>query len=517
MEAGKLAPPTLQVNTRQRALSEADTLASSSSNPFLTPTSPSAASTSDVSTVVGDSEITQTRRELRSDADPKAENNPFAFTPNQLNKLLNPKSLAIYQALGGVQGIATGLQTNLQSGLSVDESTAPRNVTFDEATSQEPTSKEKDANRLPGGGEPFQDRIRIHGRNTLPPKYVTPLWKLVWNAYNDTVLIVLTVAAAISLALGLYETFGAKHEPGAPTPVDWVEGLAICIAIVIVVLVTAINDWQKEQAFARLNAKKEQREIKVTRSGRIVMISIYDVLAGDIIHLEPGDVIPVDGIFVDGSDVKCDESSATGESDAIRKTPGATVMKALESGAPIKNLDPFIISGAKVLEGVGTFMATSVGVNSSFGRIMMSVRADVDPTPLQEKLGGLAMAIAKIGTTAAGILFFVLLFRFVGGLSGDTRTPTEKGSAFMDILIVAVTIIVVAVPEGLPLAVTLALAFATTKMLKENNLVRVLRACETMGNATAICSDKTGTLVSHNLGNCTSCISLTRLYRPPTR
>jgi len=163
-----------------------------------------------------------------------------------------------------------------------------------------------------------------------------------------------------------------------------VEGLAICIAIIIVVLVTAINDWQKEQAFARLNAKKEQREIKVTRSGRIIMISIYDVLAGDIIHLEPGDVIPVDGIFVDGSDVKCDESSATGESDAIRKTPGTAVMKALESGGPIKNLDPFIISGAKVLEGVGTFMATSVGVNSSFGRIMMSVRADVDPTPLQE-------------------------------------------------------------------------------------------------------------------------------------
>ncbi|KAH7408098.1 hypothetical protein DE146DRAFT_362343 [Phaeosphaeria sp. MPI-PUGE-AT-0046c] len=497
MEAGKLAPPTLQVNTRPRALSEAETLASTSSNPFLTPTSPGAASASDVSTVVGDSEVTLARQELLSEA--AVENNPFAFSPNQLNKLLNPKCLPVFQALGGIQGIAAGLQSDLQSGLSVDESTAPRRVTFDEATGLSSGSKETEHGRSPGDGQPFQDRIRIHGRNTLPPKKVTPLWRLVWNAYNDTVLIVLTVAAAISLALGLYETFGATHPPDAPTPVDWVEGLAICIAIVIVVLVTAVNDWQKEQAFAKLNAKKELREIKVTRSGRIVMISIYDVLAGDIIHLEPGDVIPVDGIFVDGSDVKCDESSATGESDAIRKTPAAAVMKALESGGSIKNLDPFIISGAKVLEGVGTFMATSVGVNSSFGRIMMSVRADVDPTPLQEKLGGLAMAIAKIGTTASGILFFILLFRFVGGLSGDTRTPTEKGSAFMDILIVAVTIIVVAVPEGLPLAVTLALAFATTKMLKENNLVRVLRACETMGNATAICSDKTGTLTTNKM------------------
>ncbi|RYN70772.1 Calcium-transporting ATPase 2 [Alternaria alternata] len=229
------------------------------------------------------------------------------------------------------------------------------------------------------------------------------------------------------------------------------------------------------------------------------MISIYDVLAGDIIHMEPGDIIPVDGIFVDGSDVKCDESSATGESDAMRKTPGAVVMKALESGQPAKNLDPFVISGAKVLEGVGTFMATSVGEHSSFGQIMMSVRVEIEATPLQEKLGKLAMAIAYLGTTAAGILFFVLLFRFVGGLSGDTRSASAKGSAFMDILIVAVTIIVVAVPEGLPLAVTLALAFATTKMLKENNLVRILRACETMGNATAICSDKTGTLTTNRM------------------
>lgn len=494
MEAGKLAPPSLQINTRQRALSEAETITSQSSDPFRTPVSPSNASTSGVSTVVGDYD-SATRQELRGEADPST-TGPFAFSPAQLNKLLNPKSLAVYQALGGIQGIVTGLQSDVHAGLSVDESTAPRQVSFDDAVLPQTPAKEKQSSLPPKNGQPFEDRIRIYGRNVLPPKKVTPLWRLVWNAYNDTVLIVLTVAAAISLALGLYETFGAEHPPGSPTPVDWVEGLAICVAIVIVVLVTAVNDWQKEQAFARLNAKKEQREIKVTRSGKTAMISVYDVLVGDLIHLEPGDIIPVDGIFVDGSDVKCDESSATGESDAMRKTPGAAVSKALESGEPTKKLDPFIISGAKVLEGVGTYMATSVGVHSSFGRIMMSVRADIEATPLQEKLGGLAMAIAKLGTTAAGILFFVLLFRFVAGLPGDTREPAVKGQAFMDILIVAVTIIVVAVPEGLPLAVTLALAFATTKMLKENNLVRILRACETMGNATAICSDKTGTLVS---------------------
>ncbi|KAI4673508.1 uncharacterized protein J4E84_011034 [Alternaria hordeiaustralica] len=497
MESGKLAPPTLQINTRQRALSQADTVTSQTSDPFRTPISPSNASTSGASTVVGDYDAAL-QNELRAEA--KADtNNPFAFTPSQLSKLLNPKSLPVYQALGGIHGIAAGLQSDTHSGLSADESTVARHISFDEATNPQTPTKEKESSRPPSDGKPFEDRIRIHGRNVLPPKKVTPLWRLVWNAYNDTVLIVLTVAAAISLALGLYETFGAEHPPGSPTPVDWVEGCAIVVAMVIVVLVTAVNDWQKEAAFAKLNAKKEQRDIKVTRSGKTAMISIYDVLAGDIIHLEPGDVIPVDGIFVDGSDVKCDESSATGESDAMRKTPGAAVMKALESGQSTKGLDPFVISGAKVLEGVGTFMATSVGENSSFGRIMMSVRVEIEETPLQAKLAKLAMAIAYLGTAAAGLLFFVLLFRFVGGLSGDTRSASQKGSAFMDILIVAVTIIVVAVPEGLPLAVTLALAFATTKMLKENNLVRILRACETMGNATAICSDKTGTLTTNRM------------------
>jgi Ca2+-transporting ATPase len=497
MDSGKLAPPTLQVNTRQRAPSNADTITSSTSDPFRTPVSPlSDVAPSNASTAVNDPE-SALLPDPGTEADFNVDNNPFAFSPGQLNKLFNPKSLPAFQALGGIQGIVHGLQSDTHAGLSLDEANATQQITFNQAIHG--ASTDKKVERSHSGGQPFEDRIRVYGRNTLPPKKATPLWRLVWNAYNDTVLIVLTVAAAISLALGLYETFGAEHEPGAPAPVDWVEGLAICIAIIIVVLVTAVNDWQKEQAFVRLNAKKEEREIKVTRSGKAIMISIYDVLVGDIIHMEPGDVVPVDGIFIEGHDVKCDESSATGESDAIRKTPSAIVMKALENGQSQKGLDPFIISGAKVNEGVGTYMATSVGVHSSFGKIMMSVRTEMEATPLQEKLSGLAVAISKIGSAAAGILFFILLFRFVGGLSGDDRTPAKKGSAFMDILIVAVTIIVVAVPEGLPLAVTLALAFATTRMLKENNLVRVLRACETMGNATAICSDKTGTLTTNKM------------------
>lgn len=239
--------------------------------------------------------------------------------------------------------------------------------------------------------------------------------------------------------------------------------------------------------------------MKVIRSGKSLQISVHDVTVGDVLHLEPGDAIPADGIFISGHGVKCDESSATGESDQMKKTAGEEVWQRIQDGTATAKLDPFIISGSKVLEGVGTYLVTSVGINSSYGKILMSLQTDNEPTPLQVKLGKLANWIGGLGSTAAGLLFLVLTIKFLANLSGDARPGATKAQEFLDILIVAITVIVVAVPEGLPLAVTLALAFATTQMLKENNLVRVLRACETMGNATTICSDKTGTLTQNKM------------------
>lgn len=284
-----------------------------------------------------------------------------------------------------------------------------------------PTARPAAADSIGSGS--FTDRINVFSNNTLPEKKATPLWKLVWMAYNDKVLILLTVAAAISLALGLYETFGVEHEPGEPMPVDWIEGCAIVIAIIVVVLFGSLTDFQKERAFVKLNAKKDDREVKVIRSGKSITINVKDVLAGDVLHLEPGDMVPVDGIYIGGHNVKCDESSATGESDALKKVGGDQVMRLIEEGhTDLKKLDCFIISGSKVLEGVGTYMATSVGVNSSYGKILMAMRVDMEPTPLQVKLDGLATAIAKLGSSAAILLFFVLLFRFLGGLSGNPAT-----------------------------------------------------------------------------------------------
>ncbi|KAJ5384499.1 hypothetical protein N7517_002410 [Penicillium concentricum] len=458
--------------------SSADTVVRSRANSEVNPTHTSKDGYDDV--LLADA----LKPDPRNETDFQVEDNRFAFSPGQLNKMQNPKSLAAFHALGGLQGLERGLRTDLNAGLSIDEGRLEGNVEFKDVAPQH-TSTGKSS--LPantsapapvsaaGNGSSFEDRIRVFSQNKLPARKSTGFLRLFWIAYNDKIIILLTIAAVVSLSLGIYETVSEG------TGVDWVEGVAICVAILIV----TVND---------------DREVKVTRSGKTNMVSIYDIMVGDILHLEAGDSIPADGILVTGYGVKCDESSATGESDQMKKTPGHEVWQQIVDGKATKKLDPFLISGSKVLEGLGTYVVTSVGPYSTYGRILLSLQTPNDPTPLQVKLGKLADWIGYLGTAAAGILFFVLLFRFVADLPNHPeKNGAMKGKEFVDILIVAVTVIVVAIPEGLPLAVTLALAFATTRMVKENNLVRVLRACETMGNATVICSDKTGTLTQNKM------------------
>jgi Ca2+-transporting ATPase len=447
------------------------------------------------------------------EADFEVKDNVFAFTPGQLSKQYTPKSLSAFHALGGLKGLTKGLQTDLKAGLSSDETHVHGVVTFEEATKYasqysdvdvtpegEPTAEKAtktESRPQKGSSEIFADRKRVFKENKLPAKKIKSLWELAWIAYKDKILLMLSAAAVVSLALGLYQTFSPEY---ADQPkVEWVEGVAIIVAILIVVIVGAFNDWQKERQFAKLNKKKEDRVIKVIRSGRTQEISVYDIVVGDVIYVEPGDMIPVDGILIQGYGVKCDESSATGETNIMLKTPGDRVYRAIENHDDVRKLDPFILSGAKVQEGVGTFLVTGVGPNSVYGKTLMESREDADATPLQVKLNKLAEQIAKLGGAAALLLFVVLFIKFLAELPGNKQAPAAKGQNFLNILIVTITIVVVAVPEGLPLAVTLALAVATTRMLKDNNLVRVLRACETMGNATTICSDKTGTLTTNKM------------------
>ncbi|PSR97410.1 hypothetical protein BD289DRAFT_503666 [Coniella lustricola] len=445
------------------------------------------------------------------EADFQVDNNSFAFSPGQLSKMLNPKSLAAFYRLGGLAGIEKGLRSDRHAGLSLDENHLEGQVTFADATgfskaeesqvlaSQGPSST-TDAMHLSGASpDQYFDRIRVFSDNRLPEKKGKSLFQLMWITYNDKVLILLSIAAVVSLAIGLYQTFGTAHDPEHPA-VEWVEGVAIIVAILIVVIVGSLNDYQKERQFAKLNKKKQDRDVKIVRSGRTKELSVFDILVGDVLHLEPGDLIPVDGILIEGFNVKCDESQATGESDIIQKRPADEVMAAIENRDNLRKMDPFIQSGARVMEGVGTYMATAVGVNSSYGKTLMALNDDPEMTPLQSKLNVIAEYIAKLGGAAGLLLFIVLFIKFLANLKNQgSLSPAEKGQEFLNIFIVVVTIIVVAVPEGLPLAVTLALAFATTRMLRDNNLVRHLKACEVMGNASTICSDKTGTLTQNKM------------------
>jgi len=207
----------------------------------------------------------------------------------------------------------------------------------------------------------------------------------------------LSICAVVSLALGLFHDFGTTRPDGDP-PVDWVEGVAIIIAVLIVVGVGSLNDWQKEKQFEGLNEKREERSVKVIRDGRVQLIHVHDVVVGDIVLLEPGEVIPCDGVFLSGHNVRCDESSATGESDAIKKLsyqecialrnkrlaefePDSLIGDGESTnGSPRKNpsgldllghTDCFVVSGSKVVEGVGSYLVISVGPKSFNGRIMM--------------------------------------------------------------------------------------------------------------------------------------------------
>ncbi|KAJ7104244.1 calcium-transporting ATPase [Mycena belliarum] len=457
--------------------------------------------------------------ELSSDVNPA----PFHFRPNDLAMMLDPKNLESLEAKGGVVGLLEGLGTTAETGLG--SASLARSGTGLSTGDGRPGAGvgashrhdlEKGEDSVPAitltdpSGEKSADwdpkaafaasldvRRRIYGENLLPHRASKTLLQLMWAAMKDKVLILLSIAAVVSLALGLFQDFGTPRPDGEP-PVDWVEGVAIMVAIFIVVIVGSVNDWQKERQFQTLNDKKEERGVKVVRDGVETVIDIKQVVVGDIALLEPGEIVPCDGVFLSGHNVKCDESGATGESDAIKKLPYDECM-ALQGKDGGAHTDCFMVSGSKVLEGVGKYVVVAVGTKSFNGRIMMALRGDPDNTPLQIKLNALAELIAKIGSAAGLILFISLLIRFFVQLgTGDpVRTASQKGIAFVNILIISVTLIVVAVPEGLPLAVTLALAFATKRMTYEKLLVRILGSCETMANASVVCTDKTGTLTQN--------------------
>ncbi|RDB25860.1 Calcium-transporting ATPase 2 [Hypsizygus marmoreus] len=490
-----------------------------------------------------DDEPKLTTHQFELEQDRNTDPAPFAFRPYELAHMLDPKNMDALTQYGGTEGLLRGLGTNAETGLSKDalavNSGAVAHHALFVAREKEKAKAEKKAKGWKGAGHgashrhktekgkqstesaesekevpestppsptdesiydvSVDERRRVYGPNILPTRPSKSLLQLMWMALKDKVLVLLSIAAVVSLALGLFQDFGTPR-PEGEAPVDWVEGVAIMVAVAIVVIVGSVNDWQKERQFKTLNDKKEERGVKVIRDGDERVIDIKEVVVGDIALLEPGEIIPCDGVFLSGHNVKCDESGATGESDAIKKLSYEDCIEhTKQGGKQAAHTDCFVVSGSKVLEGVGRYVVVAVGTKSFNGRIMMALRGDTENTPLQLKLNALAELIAKIGSVAGLILFSALMIRFFVqlGTGTPTRTPNQKGIAFVNILIISVTLIVVAVPEGLPLAVTLALAFATKRMTYEKLLVRVLGSCETMANASVVCTDKTGTLTQN--------------------
>ncbi|XP_065219561.1 plasma membrane calcium-transporting ATPase 2 isoform X2 [Planococcus citri] len=414
---------------------------------------------------------------------------------------------------------------------------------------------------LSGSQADLEHRRETFGSNTIPPKPPKTFLQLVWEALQDVTLIILEIAAVVSLVLSLYKP---ADETAGPRPEDeetkhgWIEGLAILISVIVVVFVTAFNDYTKERQFRGLQNRIEgEHKFSVIRQSEVKQISVGDIVVGDICQIKYGDLLPADGCLIQSNDLKIDESSLTGESDHVKKG---------------ESFDPMVLSGTHVMEGSGKMIVTAVGVNSQAGIIFTLLGAAVDeqeqeikkkrkeakkqrkkkslpgdeeaalgnshprsaapkpvdgtnrapvvdgsaPAPsserteeperkeksvLQAKLTKLAIQIGYAGSTIAVLTVIILVVHYcvenfvIKGEKWSDKFIEE----FVRYFIIGVTVLVVAVPEGLPLAVTLSLAYSVKKMMKDNNLVRHLDACETMGNATAICSDKTGTLTTNRM------------------
>ncbi|KAJ9507543.1 hypothetical protein QJQ45_019083, partial [Haematococcus lacustris] len=354
------------------------------------------------------------------------------------------KDMAALKQYGGVEGLAKLIGSDLERGL--DDKAA-------QASAQ---------------------RYGLNKFKEVPPK---SFFVLAYETAQDPIILLLMFAATISTVLGA----AIPHEREKN---GWIEGVAIWIAVIIVISVGAGNDWQKDRQFRKLNAQKDAIRISVVRNGEQCMVPHTSIVVGDVLLLTAGDKVVADGIALESFGLVVDEASLTGEGDPIHKN---------------RDEDPWVRSGTTVTEGNGKMLVSAVGPESEWGKIMSMVSEEGGgATPLQAKLEVVAAAVGKVGLGVAIACFIALLVKWCVENKGFPIKEINNNGP-VQFFLYAITIIVVAVPEGLPLAVTISLAYSMRKMMKDNNFVRVLAACETMGGATAICSDKTGTLTENRM------------------
>eukprot|EP01126_Amoeba_proteus_P006107 TRINITY_DN12117_c0_g1_i3.p1 TRINITY_DN12117_c0_g1~~TRINITY_DN12117_c0_g1_i3.p1 ORF type:complete len:1028 (-),score=226.41 TRINITY_DN12117_c0_g1_i3:124-3207(-) len=322
----------------------------------------------------------------------------------------------------------------------------------------------------------FANRQRHFGMNQFKEIKPKPFMEFFLDSFEDRTLQILLISAIVSIVLGV-----TVEDPST----GWIEGTAIFFAAIAVSTVTAGNDYNKDKQFKKLSAINSNKQVTVIRGGRTRVISVFELLVGDLVQLETGAAIPADGIVTHSDALTVDESSLTGES-----VPREKGLK-----------DPFMLSGTAVVSGVGKMVVISIGMNSEYGRLKAMIDKEHENTPLQDRLEEMADFIGWCGIVAASLTLIALLakwtlYRFV---VTDLGWDWGELHTLVDFIIMAITIVAVAVPEGLPLSVTISLAYSMQQMMIDNNLVRHLAACETMGGATTICSDKTGTLTENKM------------------
>jgi Ca2+-transporting ATPase len=397
---------------------------------------------------------------------------------------------------------------------------------------------------------------RLFGSNELTRLPRKPIWKKFLEKLDEPIIKILLLAALLSMVvdlfkpppeLGRYVTGGIvvglallavltasflgwkEFLPALlfgsalviwPVGLAWasasVDGLAVMIAVILATGVAFLSEYKSDRALDALNARKESLVVKVLRGGAVQTHPVEQVVVGDTIVLETGDEVPADGRVIDATGLLIDQSLMTGESEAVEKEARPAGAKSDEPEQP-----GCLYRGTQVVAGVGRMIATEVGDatmlgqiarrlatatsvedgSTEAGRVQRKLTLSRELTPLQHKLERLATAISRIGYTAAGAIFLVLLLQGVAHGEVGFLSPgiLESARHLLDYFMYMVIVIVVAVPEGLPMSVTLSLALAMRKMTRSNSLVRQLVACETIGSATVICTDKTGTLTQNKM------------------
>ncbi len=329
---------------------------------------------------------------------------------------------------------------------------------------------------------------QLYGENVLTPPKKKSLWSLFIEKFDDPIIRILLVAWFLSLVVAGVHCWG----PDAAGFKAFLEPIGIFFAIILASGVGFVFEVRANKAFDILNTVNDDTQVKVIREGNVSQITKKEVVVGDIVLLEAGEEIPADGRLLEAVSLQVNESTLTGE-PVISKT----IIEA-DFKTDVTYPSNIVMRGTTVVDGHGIMQVEQVGDATGYGKVYEGAQIDNNvETPLQIQLKGLAHVISKAGYTIAGITFVALLIKLL--LSSQGMETMDLVGEILNIFMIAVTLIVVSVPEGLPMSVTLSLALSMNRMLKTNNLVRKMHACETMGATTVICTDKTGTLTQNQM------------------